>query len=100
MQQLWVRYLDKNRVGSGRDRDRDSHPDLLTNRDQVGPVLKFGPCRDAYLEFSSSFLSLFRKKNIGESRGKSGKVGENWGKLGKIGENWVNPDFSQLTSKF
>ena len=34
-QQLWARYLEEGsistKIGSGRDRDRDGHPDFLTN---------------------------------------------------------------------
>ena len=49
-------YLDKNRVGSGLDRDRGL-PDFLTNLGQVGMP---------YPEFSSIFPSLFRSEKIWE----------------------------------
>ena len=48
--QPWARYLDKNRVGSGRDRDRNGHPDFLTNQDRD---------REGKPEFSSIFLGFF-----------------------------------------
>ena len=45
--QLWARYLEggsiSTKIGSGRDRDRDGHPDFLTNWDWAGQpdFLKF-----------------------------------------------------------
>ena len=69
--QEWARYLkggtffDQNRVGSGRDRVRDGHPDFLTNqdRDRVGQPdtsRNSGRVRMPNPESSSIFPGIFK----------------------------------------
>ena len=89
----WARYLEGDniltKIGSGQDRDRNGHPDFLTNWDRGGqphPSRNSGHVGMPNPEFSSIFPGLFRLKKSGNNRGKSRKIRD-------------NHDFSRLTLK-